>query len=228
MGSCNLPEFSTFEEPLNPMDPESLFRKWSASFTWYSEAKNNGFPNQISSRPYNNLNIPYLKLFSYLNTTCLPLMLFILFPSNLRHSYPNTFFFFLFFCYSKCFRLLHHNELYITSLMLYCFFLSLTKAVLPLINPPSLRGPQKLWHFFTWLMAQSHNPNLIAGYVLFLFANFRLSLNSYIYLILKGIVYYLLKPFAFYSRLQKEPPSTSVLSKKANLCYHWNTTSAFS
>lgn len=162
-------------------------------FTWYSEAKHNGFPNQISSRPYNNLSIPYLKLFNYLETTCLPPTPLLLFPSNLRHSHSKTFSFFLFSAPPICFCLLHHNEPYIMSLMLYCFFLSLTKAVLPLINPPSLQGPQKLWHFFTWLMAQSHNPNLIAGYVLCLFANLRFSPNSYTYFIFKGIVYYLLK-----------------------------------
>lgn len=136
--------FLPLESPWIPMKPEPLFKTWFTFFTWYSEAKNNGFPKQISSRPYNNLNICYPKLSSYLKATCLPPKLLLIFPSNLKYSHPNTFSFFLFSVLQMHFCLLHHNELYIMSLMLYYFFLSLTKAVLPLINPPPLQGPQKL------------------------------------------------------------------------------------
>lgn len=69
LDSCNLPKLSIFEESLSIRDPESSPLNNGLLYLldmMKQKKKKKSSPNQISSKLFHNLNMPYLKLPNHL------------------------------------------------------------------------------------------------------------------------------------------------------------------
>ena len=127
---------------------------------WSKKKKKNSSPSQISSKLFHNLNMPYLKLPNHLKA--ISVFLQCSFSLKSKTFLPLILSFLSLLLLQMGFFLPHHdvpNELY-TVLFLSCPHTS----CFPFNNLSIPARTLETMAFFQ-LIAQSHTPNLIAGYV---------------------------------------------------------------